>query len=122
MNKVHEIKRAQRASLLLRAISTLFSSVARDDAALNGVTINRVELSPDKSTCYVYFYTAQGEEVFKNELLSRLILYKPSLRAALAKEIAGRYTPELIFKFDNAFEKSLRIETLISGLKDKGEL
>ncbi len=122
MKKVYEIKRAQKASLLLRTISTLFSAAVRDDVSLHGVTINRVELAPDKSTCYVYFYTAEGEESFNEKLLSRLILYKPSLRAALAKEIASRYTPELVFKFDNAFEKGLRIETLISGLKDKGEL
>lgn len=122
MKKVHDIKRAQKASLLLRTISTLFAAAVRDDAQLNGVMINRVELAPDKSTCYVYFYTAEGEESFNQKLLSRLILYKPSLRAALAKEIASRYTPELVFKFDNVFEKSLRIETLLSELKEKGEL
>ncbi len=122
MKKVHDIKRAQKASLLLRTISTLFSKAVQDDAQLSGLMINRVELAPDKSTCYVYFYDPKGEVEFNQNFLPRLILYKPSLRAALAKEIAGRYTPELVFKFDNVFEKSMRIETLLSELKEKGEL
>ncbi len=121
MKRVHDIKRAQKASLLLRTISTLFSKAVQDDAQLNGTMINRVELAPDKSTCYVYFYTPLGEDEFSQKLLPRLILYKPSLRAALAREVRGRYTPELVFKFDQTFEKSMRIDTILSELKEKGE-
>lgn len=122
MKKVHEIKRAQKASLLLRTISILFSKAVQDDPLLKGTMINRVELAPDKSTCYVYFYTPEGEQAFQETMLPRLILYKPSLRAAVAKEIAGRYTPEIVFKFDSTFERTMRIDTLLSELKDKGEL
>ncbi len=122
MKKVHDIKRAQKTSLFLRTIGILFSKTLQDDHELNGIMVNRVELSPNKSTCCVYFYAAEGEEFFRTNMLPRLILYKPSLRAALAKEIAGRYTPELVFKFDAIFEKTMRIETLLSNLKDKGDL
>lgn len=121
MKKINDIKRAQKASLLLRTICTLFSNATRDDKRLEGAMISRVELSPDKSTCYVLFYTPEGEEAF-NETLRYLILYKPSLRAAIAKQIPGRYTPELVFKFDHSFAKSERVETLLTQLKDKGEL
>jgi ribosome-binding factor A len=121
MKKVYEIKRAQKAAQLLRIICTLFSNASRDDDRLQGAQITRVELSPDKSRCYVFFYHPGGEEAFK-ETLRYLILYKPSLRAALSKEIAGRYTPELEFAFDHSFEKAERIEALFEKLKDKGEL
>jgi len=121
MKRPNDIKRAQKASQLMRIICTLFSDATRDDVSLHGVMISRVDLSPDKSTCYVLFYTPEGEEAFK-AVLQRLILYKPSLRAAIAKQIPSRYTPELVFKFDHAFAKAERVENLLTQLKDKGEL
>ena len=99
MTKVSDIKRAQKASLLLKAISQLYWEATRDDKELLGLFISRVELSQDKGMCYVFFYTPEGQEFFK-EKLQTLKLYKPSLRAALAKQIPGRYTPDIIFKFD----------------------
>ena len=121
MKRVNEIKRAQKASQLMRIICTLFSDATRDDTRLNGVMISRVELSPDKSTCYIFFYSPEGEEAFRT-VLQHIVLYKPSLRAAISKQIPSRYTPELIFKFDNAFAKAERVEALLTQLKDKGEL
>ncbi|MFS8506767.1 MAG: ribosome-binding factor A [Candidatus Babeliales bacterium] len=88
---------------------------------LRGFCINRVMLSPDKGHCYVFFATIGGVEEF-NEKLNRLKLYKPSLRAALAKEINGRYTPDITFKFDAAQEKTNRVEELLEDLKRKGDL
>jgi ribosome-binding factor A len=121
MNKVYQIKRAQKAAQLLRSICTLFSGASRDDDRLQGSQITRVELSDDRSRCYVFFYNAGGEEAFR-ETLRYLILYKPSLRAALAKEISGRYTPELEFVFDHSFEKIERLESLFEKIKEKDEL
>lgn len=121
MKRVNEIKRAQKASQLMRVICTLFSDATRDDNRLHGVMISRVELSPDKSTCYIFFYSPEGEEAFRT-VLQYLVLYKPSLRAAISKQIPSRYTPELIFKFDHAFAKAERVEELLTQLKDKGEL
>ncbi len=87
-----------------------------DDTRLQGLTINRVQLSPDKGMCSVYFYTPLGEEHFK-DMLRILILYKPSLRKALASRIQARYTPDLTFKFDTQFEKVQRVEELLEKVK-----
>ena len=119
--RVSDIKRSQKEALFLRTISNLFLQATLDDAQLRGFCINRVMLSPDKGHCYVFFATIGGVEEF-NEKLNRLKLYKPSLRAALAKEINGRYTPEITFKFDAAQEKTNRVEELLEELKRKGDL
>lgn len=115
------IKIAQRESLLLKEISQLFHNAAMDDARLSGVFINKVGLSADKGICTVYFYTPEGKKKF-DEVLSTLILYKPSIRAALAKTVKGRYVPNLKFVFDEQFEKQERVETLLEELKDKGDI
>ena len=113
-----DVKRAQKESLLFREISQLILEAALDDPKLSTVTVTRAELSSDKSGCTVYFYTGEGEEYFRKELLSIVEQYKISLRKALANRIRSRYVPKLNFAFDAQLEKQLRIENLIEQVKD----
>lgn len=78
--------------------------------------VSRVKLSDDKGVCIIFFYTTGGLEEFKQKL-KILLLYKGSLRRALARSIASRYTPELVFKFDDQYEKQQRIENLLEQVK-----
>jgi ribosome-binding factor A len=121
MTKASDVKRAQKSALLFRTICNLFLEATLDNKELARLVITHIELSPDKSVCYVYFFCAEGEEGY-NELFPTLKLYKPSLRAALSKSIASRYTPEIRFKYDKAKSKANRVETLLCELKEKGEL
>jgi ribosome-binding factor A len=116
---VSDIKRAQKESLLLREISQLFLQASIDEKALQALSINRVKLSPDKGVCTVYFYTPRGQTFF-DEILPVLKLYKPSLRKALSARIRARYTPELIFKYDEQYEKVMHIESLLEKVKREG--
>lgn len=115
------IKRAQKESYFFREIANLFMQIAMDDPRLAGIFINKVVLSPDGGTCSVLFLSPDGKENFEKKL-STLILYKPSLRSALAKMSHGRYTPNLIFRYDEGHEKTERINTLIDQLKKEGKL
>ncbi|MDR3647428.1 MAG: 30S ribosome-binding factor RbfA [Candidatus Babeliales bacterium] len=117
-SRLSNIKKSQKESLLLREISTIFSRAAIDDKNLQDAYISRVKLSDDKGVCYIFFYCPEGEDFF-NEKLKMLKLYKPSLRKAIAKTIKGRYVPELIFKYDNEFEKQRKIEDLLDKIKDE---
>lgn len=120
-SRSRDIKKGQKESLLFQEISSLFLKTSMDDPRLQGLFINRVELSPDKGHCSVYFYSFKGEEDF-NEKLEILKLYKPSLRKALAQKIKGRYVPEIVFKYDKQFEKQQGIEDLFEKLKKEGKL
>lgn len=112
------IKRAQKESLFLREISHLFLKASMDDKRLQGLHVNRVTLSPDKGWCSVYFYSPEGKAFFE-EALPTLVLYKPSLRQALAQKIRGRYVPELVFKYDDQYEKQLQLEHLFEKIKEE---
>ncbi len=115
-SRVSNIKRAQQESLLFRSISELFTQTALDDPRLRDLFINRVRLTPDKSTCYVYFYSARGKEYFE-QMLNILKLYKPSLRKAIAQKLQSRRAPDFVFSFDDQFEKQQKIEALIDKVK-----
>ncbi len=114
------IKQAQKEELLLRELAQLFLQIALDEPRLHDLFLNRVHLSPDKGMCSIYFYSPLGKKKF-DEIFPILILYKPSLRAALAKRIPARYTPQLVFKFDDQFEKQQRIENLLEKIKTEDQ-
>ena len=116
-----DIKRAQKESLLLRELSNYYLRITMDDDRLKDITLNRVKLSKDKSVCTLYFFTPKGAEYFQ-ELMPFLILYKPSMRKALATSINARYTPQLVFKYDAPFEKQLEVDALLDKLKDEDQL
>ena len=115
------IKRAQKESYFFREIAQLFMQIAMDDPRLAGIYINRVSLSPDGGTCNILFLSPEGKEDFEKKLPT-LILYKPSLRSALAKTSHGRYTPKLIFRYDEDQEKVEKINRLLDTLKAEGKL
>jgi ribosome-binding factor A len=116
-----EIRKAQKESYFYREISNLFLKITIDEPRINGLFINKVNLSSDGGTCVVLFLATNGRPEFE-EKLPILILYKPSLRSALAKTSQSRYTPNLIFRYDEDQEKADKINRLIDKLKDEGRL
>jgi len=119
-SKLSDIKKAQKEAHLFRSIAELVRKVTLETPSLTDVYVTRVELSPGKSLCYVYFYTPKGVDYF-HSVLDELILYKPSLRKALADTIKSRYTVELAFVFDKQFEKVQRMEELLDKIKQETE-
>lgn len=113
--KISKIKHAQKTSFYLREISDLFLKISLDEIALQELYVTRVELSSDKSFCTVFFHTPTGKEGFE-KAKQILILYKPSLRSALAKSSHSRYTPDLRFAYDAGIDHQNKIEDLFSKL------
>lgn len=112
------VKRAQKESLIQHLLASFLLQTLLDDKRLAGLSITRVKLSPDKSVCTVFFHTYEGEEKF-NEQLKMLILYKPSMRKAVADSVQSRYVPELIFKYDTSFDKQQHIDEILLKIKDE---
>ena len=118
--RVHTIKRSQKESLFLREISNLYLQLTQDHPQLIDLFINRVQLSDDKSKVHIFFYSVNGLKRFE-ELRPTLVLYKPSMRKALAQAINARYTPDLVFRYDAQFEKQSAIEQALDKAKAEDE-
>lgn len=117
-SRTSDIKKSRKESVLFREIATLFAELTRENAQLSPLMITRVELSGEKKgSCLVFFSCPQGKAQF-DELLKVLTLYKPSLRKALASHLNGRYTPEILFVFDEKHEKLWRLESLLESIKE----
>lgn len=121
-----DIKREKKKAIYLRELSTFLDIIAQDEPALREVFLSRVDLSADSGICYLYFATLptqslteeQKEAIYKTAL-ERLKLYKSSLRKNLAQQIASRYTPNLIFMYDEKKEKVDRINVLLDQVHNE---
>lgn len=114
------VRQAQKESLLYREVAELFRRHAQDEPALQDLYVTRVDLAPDLSTCTVFFFSPKGEPYFKQQL-RQIILYKPSLRRAIASRVALRRTPDFVFKFDETVEKQQRVDALFDKIKTDDE-
>jgi ribosome-binding factor A len=115
------IKHSQRESFLHKEIASIISQLVSQEPEFSDMFVNRVILSPDRGMCVIYFHTLSGKEGFKKKLPT-LILYKPSIRHAIAQAMQSRYTPEIRFVFDASYDKQRQVDDLIEQLKDEGRL
>lgn len=118
--RLREIKHAQREAQLLREISNFFLRITLDDPRLKGIYINRVKLGANRSLCTIFFFAPGGLEEYEAKR-PFLVMYKPTLRTALAKSLNGRYTPDLLFDYDAQYEKQRKVDDLLEQLQREEE-
>jgi ribosome-binding factor A len=83
------------------------------DPRMKMVTITKVEPAPDVKTAKVYF-SMLADEKGRAEALRALQDARNFVRSQLrARMKSVRYIPELMFKFDQSVEGSIRISKLI---------
>ena len=82
---------------------------------LNGVAISRVDVSPDLKAAKIYITAASKEE--SKRTMDGVKKAKGFFRSHLAKVLNLRYTPELMFYYDNIAEEAQRVEQLLTELE-----
>lgn len=112
-NSRHKKDRAK--AQFFKEFTILFRGLALDQPIFNAIYPTRMETAPDGSVLYIYFSGYSGKEEVE-QVIGDLILFKPSIRKALSQQIRARYVPQLIFKFDETFEKVMRIEKLLENI------
>jgi ribosome-binding factor A len=108
------------SSLIHREVAELLQKRMRDPR-IEGLTVTRVEVSPDLHYAWVYVdLVSRPQEV--GHALDALAGASRFLRNEIRQSLRMRYTPELIFRSDRGLEHSERIHHLIEELRQKGEL
>jgi ribosome-binding factor A len=98
--------RAELASLLTRDLH---------DPGIGFVTLTHVKLSPYLQQARVY-YTTIGDDKARRETARALERATPFLRRRIGSRLRLRRVPEITFTFDQAIEKSDRIEQILREL------
>ena len=85
------------------------------DPRIGFVTVTRVEVTPDLRTARVYVGVL-GTEKQKQASLAGLRQAAGFLRRALGQSLRLRYTPELVFTYDEGLEASDRVAQLLAEI------
>jgi len=112
----HRIERVN--TLIRREISELIQHELRDPRLDEFVSVTEVETSPDLKTAKIYVSTMGGQQE-KTKILRILNAAAGFLRTGLAQKTRLRFTPELIFVWDNSIEHGDRILRLIDEVSRK---
>jgi ribosome-binding factor A len=105
--RVAEIIRERLAELMLRKIQ---------DPRVVGTTITGVDMTPDLRTAIIYFTCAEGEELNVKDGLDSA---QGFLRSQLAKGLALRYMPELVFKHDLSVTHHSEMDRLLKEIENE---
>lgn len=105
--RVAETIRTMLAELLLRKIR---------DPRVYGTTLSGVDMTPDLRTAIIYFCCPEGEEVNVQEGLDSA---QGFLRSQLAKALALRYMPKLVFKHDLSITHHSEMGKIFREIEDE---
>ena len=114
MNKIDEE--------LKKEISNIITTELKNPHLTGLISVTRVKTTPDLRFAKVFVIIIN--EKSKKENLSILKKSSGYIRSAIAKKVNLRYTPELVFEFDESLEYGSRIDEILKDItKDlkKGE-
>jgi len=116
----NEQKRSSRVAEAIRnELATLLLSKVRDPRLL-GVSISRVEVPDDLSLARVFF-TVFGEKKEIREAKIGLEKAKGFMRSHIAKTLNLRFTPALLFRYDDVVEKVAELEEIFQEIANERE-
>ena len=111
--------RPERVSEVVRqTVSTFLAGEARDPR-IGFVTVTGVEVTPDLSHAKVRV-SVLGTDAERELSLEGLASAAGHLRSQLARTLATRIAPELVFTLDRGLDHAARIDRVLKELKEQG--
>jgi ribosome-binding factor A len=113
-------------SPFLRRVNESLKEVIADevsrltDPGLGFVTITAVDTAPDLRSAEVYYSVLGGDED-REETVKALERACSHVRAAVGRRVRLKYLPELRFVTDPSIAQGMRIEQLLSEIRDHEE-
>jgi len=115
------MRRPERLAEVLRAEVTEIVGYELDDPRLIGVTVTDVRVSDTLREAKV-FVVVQGDEKEIKEALKALQHAATFIRQQVALSLDLRHAPIINFVRDTVEENATRVDAVIQGLAQKGEL
>lgn len=109
MSKVDRIE-----TLVQREISDIIQNNVKDD--LGFFTVTDVKITNELSYMYVY-YTVFGDETKREKTKEALQRANGYIKNQVALRVKMRKVPELVFKYDESYEKGKKVDDIIRKIK-----
>jgi ribosome-binding factor A len=111
-------RRVQKAAEAIREVVSMAILAELKDPRIQGVTVLRVEVTPDMRQAKV-FVSVMGDEVCQRLTLRGLQSAAGFLQSKVANRIDTRYTPRLEFQLDLGVKKSIEIAAILERVLPK---
>jgi ribosome-binding factor A len=79
------------------------------------ITISSVELPPDMRQAYVYVSTL-NPDVERQDAIKLLNRNRSPWQSAIGRRLGTKFTPQLIFRFDDSIERGDRVMEILTKL------
>ena len=109
-----EIRQQRVAGTIFEELTVMLAGELRDPR-ISLVNVTDVHVSKDLRNVRV-FVSHDDETVSRRELLQALHSATPYMRTQLAKRLALRVAPELLFSYDDSPEKAARVDALLQQI------
>ena len=97
-----------------REISKIIDQDLKNPNITGLISVTKVKTSPDLKTAKVYISILNSKS--KKNTLQGLKNASGFIRTELSKRIVLRYTPEIIFEFDESIEYGARIDSILKDI------
>jgi len=108
-------RRVLKAAEAVREVVGMAILADLKDPRIAGVTVTRVEVSPDMRNAKVYV-SVMGDDKAQQLCLHGLQSAAGYLQQKVAKRIDTRYTPRIAFELDMGVKKSIAIARLLENV------
>jgi ribosome-binding factor A len=113
-SQIKSQRQLQIGETIKRVISEIF---LRDDILTvpgSYITILEADVSPDAKNARIYI-DIFGNEVMHEKIVEKLNEKVPHFRYQMAKKVALRVVPEIVFTLDKTHRNAINLEALIEG-------
>ena len=108
-------RRVLKAAEAIREVVGMAFLADLKDPRIDGVTVTRVEVTPDMREAKVYV-SIMGSDAAQRTCLHGLQSAAGFLQQKIAKRIDTRYTPRIMFELDMGVKKSIAIARLLDDV------
>ena len=93
------------------------------DAKLGFITVTGVEVTPDLRQATVYYsaLTLGASEGAETDTAKALLDVKARLQSVIGRQVRMKYTPNLVFREDQAMRTGERVDEILRRLQSEGE-
>ena len=107
----------RRVDEAVRQVLSDALTTALKDPRIGFVTVTDVRTSPDLRNATV-FVSVLGDEAQRDESLDGLRAAHGYLQGRVASELRLKYTPSLVFEYDDTTDRALRLQALMDEQDD----
>ena len=114
-------RQLKAGEVIRRALSDIFNSPKLLDVYIGDtpITVSEVRISPDLKNAIVFVIPFGSLE--RERFMQSLIKIKPTLRKMVASKVKFKSSPDLIFKFDDSYDRADYFEKIFRKTKSKNE-